>query len=223
MTHRTAWLCDFDGTISPSDIGASLIRRFAPEGAERRQRLFERWKREEIGSRELAREECADVRVTAEDALAFVRGFDIDPGFAGFVGAARARGEEVIVLSDGWDFYIREHLGRAGLSDVPFFANVARFEAGRMTPEFPFGEGCGRCGNCKGGHARAWRARGFHVRLVGDGYSDRCAAREADRVFARGSLLEWCRAEGRAATPFTDFTVLAAEAAAGGAPARRAS
>jgi len=224
MTPRTAWLCDFDGTISPSDIGAALIRRFARAGAERRRELFERWKREEIGSRELSRAECEDVRATAEEALAFVRGFDIDPGFAGFARAVRGRGDEVVVLSDGWDFYIREHLGRAGLDDLPSFSNVARFEGDRMIPAFPWSDapgGCGRCGNCKGAHARSWRARGFEVRVVGDGYSDRCAVREADRVFARGSLLEWCRSEGRAAIPFADFAAL--ESTAGEADERRAS
>ncbi len=221
MTLRTAWLCDFDGTISPSDIGAALIRRFARGGAERRRDLFERWKREEIGSRELSRAECEDVCATAEQALDFIRGFDLDPGFAAFVSAARARGEEVVVLSDGWEFYIREHLDRVGLGDLPSFSNIARFDGDRMIPEFPWSGGCGRCGNCKGAHARAWRERGFEVRVVGDGYSDRCAVREADRVFARGSLLDWCRAEGRAVTAFADFTAL--ESSAGDGVERRAS
>ena len=30
---RIAWLCDFDGTISPSDIGAAFVQRFSPAGA----------------------------------------------------------------------------------------------------------------------------------------------------------------------------------------------
>ena len=111
----------------------------------------------------------------------------------------------------------------AGLADLPTFANVARFEGDRMIPQFPHSGGCGRCGNCKGAHARAWRARGFEVRVVGDGYSDRCAVREADRVFARGSLLEWCREEGRAVAPFTDFTALACAAVELARVERRAS
>ncbi len=212
MTARTLWLCDFDGTIAPSDIGAALIERFAPGAAARRRVLLERWKREEIGSRELTREECLDVRVDAEQALDFVRGFPIDPGFAGFVAAARARGDEVQVVSDGFDFYIREHLARAGLADLPHFANRARFRDGRLEPEFPHEGGCGRCGNCKASHARRARARGFRACAVGNGYSDRCMAREADAVFATGSLLEWCAAEGRAATRFEGFASLAAAA-----------
>ena len=51
--------------------------------------------------------------------------------------------------------------------------------------------------------------------MVGDGLSDRCGARDADVVVARGSLLEWCRTEGRAVTPFEGFVALGVRAAQG--------
>jgi 2,3-diketo-5-methylthio-1-phosphopentane phosphatase len=209
MTRRTAWLCDFDGTIAPVDIGASLIERFARGAEAERRELLARWRREEIGSRELTRAECRAVRVTLQEALEFVRGFEIDRGFAAFARAALERGDRVLVVSDGFDFYIREQLSRAGLGDVPFAANRARFVGGGLEPEFPFDEGCGRCGNCKAQHVRAERERGFRTVMVGDGLSDRCGAREADAVVARGGLLEWCRREGRDATPFLGFEALA--------------
>lgn len=212
MMATTLWLCDFDGTIAPSDIGAALIERFAPHAGARRRELLERWKREEIGSRELTREECRDVRVEPAAALEFVRGFRLDPGFAGFVTEARARGDEVKVVSDGFDFYIGELLARSGLGDVPHAANHARFEAGGLEPEFPHAGGCGRCGNCKAAHVRRGRERGFRTVAVGNGYSDRCMVREADAAFACGSLLEWCRREGRAAAPFEGFAALAGTA-----------
>jgi 2-hydroxy-3-keto-5-methylthiopentenyl-1-phosphate phosphatase len=43
------------------------------------------------------------------------------------------------------------------------------------------------------------------VIYVGDGLSDRCGARAADIVFARGALLDWCRSEGVEARPFHGF------------------
>jgi hypothetical protein len=109
------------------------------------------------------------------------------------------------VVSEGFDFYVRDLLERAGLGALPWSANVLRFENGRVRPEFPNADGCGRCGNCKGTHVRAWRARGYRTVLVGDGLSDRCGAREADQVLARRDLLAWCREEGIAVTPFDDF------------------
>ena len=72
---------------------------------------------------------------------------------------------------------------------------------------------------------RHWRERGYETVLVGDGLSDRCGAREADRVIARGDLLDWCAREGLAARPFRDFADVAALARewAGHEPARARS
>ena len=212
MTRRRAWICDFDGTISEGDIGSALLETFALPGAgAMRRELFERWVRDEIGSRELTVAECEPVRVDEATAREFVRRFAIDPGFAAFARAIRAAGEELVVVSDGFDFYIHEHLDRAGLAGLPVRANVARFVDGRIVPEFPYQGGCGRCGNCKSIHVAEWKARGFEAIVVGDGYSDRCAARAADRVHAKRHLLAWCRKEGMPVTEFTGFEPLATE------------
>jgi HAD superfamily phosphoserine phosphatase-like hydrolase len=214
------WLCDFDGTVAPTDIGAAFARAFSPGGAAEQEETLGPWIRGEMGHRDLTRAQCRLIRATAAEALAFTRGFGLDPGFAPFVREAAARGESVMVLSEGFDFYLADQLARAGLGDLPFAANRLRFAPdGSVAPEFPHGEGCGDCGNCKGQHVRAWRERGYATVLVGDGLSDRCGARAADEVLARGGLLAWCRREGLPAREFRDFADVAAfaRAAAGGA------
>jgi 2-hydroxy-3-keto-5-methylthiopentenyl-1-phosphate phosphatase len=204
------FLCDFDGTISPVDIGAAFARAFSPGGVAEQEQLLGPWIRGEMGHRELTEAQCRLLAVTEAEARAFPLGFALDPGFAPFVRAARARGDAVMVLSEGFDFYLGERLASAGLADLPYAANRLVFERGGVRPEFPWHEGgCGSCGNCKGRHAREWRARGFRTVLVGDGFSDRCGAREADRVIARGDLLAWCREQGIAASPFADFAEVA--------------
>lgn len=224
---RSTFLCDFDGTIAPADIGAVLVERFSTGGRERREALLAGWVEGTVGSRELTEAECAAVRVTEAEALAFVRGFGLDPHFGAFARETLARGDRVVVVSDGFDFYIREQLERAGLGDLPRAANQARFEGGRMIPVFPYGGredgGCGRCGNCKARHVARARAAGDHVVLVGDGLSDRCAAEVADTVLAKGALLEWCRGRGIAARPFEDFAAVAAWARAAEPAAGRAA
>jgi 2-hydroxy-3-keto-5-methylthiopentenyl-1-phosphate phosphatase len=215
-----AWLCDFDGTISPTDIGAAFATAFSPGAAAARAELLARWMRGAMGHRELTEAQCGLVTAGAGAALEFSRGFALDPHFAPFVREARARGDHVMVVSEGFDFYVADQLARAGLQEVPFAANRLRFEPGRVVPEFPWSaEGCGRCGNCKGQHVRHWRALGFETALVGDGFSDRCGAREADRVIARGDLLDWCAREGIAARPFAGFAEVAAIAREWGAGA----
>jgi len=204
MPH--AFLCDFDGTVSPSDIGAAFVRAFSPDGSAESPEFLARWMSGEMGHRELTLAQCALLSVTRDQALMFTRKFALDPDFAPFVREAEARGDAVAVASEGFDFYVRDLLERAGLGAVPWSANVARFEGATVRPEFPdVADGCGRCGNCKGSHVRAWRARGYRTVLVGDGLSDRCGARAADQVFARRDLLAWCRTEGIEATPFESF------------------
>lgn len=225
MSLRAAWLCDFDGTVSPTDIGAAFAERFSPDGAAESPALLERWRRGELGHRALTEAQCRMIAVREEEALAFVRAFRLDPAFAGFVREARARGEEVEVVSEGFDFYVRDRLADAGLGDVPWHANHLTFADGRVTPAFPpADEGCGQCGTCKGARVRAARERGFEVVLVGDGLSDRCGARHADHVLARGGLLAWCRDTGVPATPFEDFADVArfARARAAALPVARA-
>jgi 2,3-diketo-5-methylthio-1-phosphopentane phosphatase len=204
MPH--AFLCDFDGTVSPSDIGAAFARRFSPGGTAETPAFLARWMSGEMGHRELTTAQCALLTVTRDDALAFTRAFALDPHFTAFVREAEARGDEVAVVSEGYDFYVRDLLERDGLGALPWSANAVLFHDGGVTPQFPpAADGCGRCGNCKGSHVRAWRERGFRTVLVGDGLSDRCGAREADQVIARRDLLAWCRQEGIEAIPFESF------------------
>jgi 2,3-diketo-5-methylthio-1-phosphopentane phosphatase len=205
---RTTWLCDFDGTIARTDVGAALVERYAGGDRARRRALAEAWLAGRLGSRALIVAECAAVRVSRAEALAFVRGFELDPAFAAFAAAAAARGERVEVVSDGFDFYVRELLERAGLGGLPQSANRVRFTGDRMIPSFPKlapAGACGRCGNCKAAHVARARSGGDRVVLVGDGSSDRCAAPVADQVLAKGPLLLWCRERGIAAHPFDDF------------------
>ena len=215
MTVRYAFLCDFDGTIAPYDIGAEFMQTFSPGVEAERAALMAAWTDGSMGSRELSEAECRMVRVSEDVALAFADRFDIDPHFAPFARAAVERGDRVRVVSDGFDFYIRRLMARAGLESIPRSSNRLHFDDGKVTPEFPnAGRGCGRCGNCKGAEVERDREEGFRVVMVGDGFSDRCGARVADLVVARGALAAWCAHEGIAAHPFRNFADVSSFAAA---------
>jgi len=210
-----AWLCDFDGTVSPRDVGKAFAERFSGGASERVPELAA-WFAGAIGHRQVTRAQSAVINARRDEALAFVRGFALDPAFAPFARDARARGDAVLVVSEGFDFYVRDLLEREGLGDLPWAANGLRFEDdGRVTPEFPFADpACDECGNCKAQHVRRFQALGHRVVLVGDGGSDRHGALAADEVLARGSLREWCRENGVAHTAVDDFRDVAAFAAA---------
>src|SRR5262245_8101937 len=131
---RYAFLCDFDGTIAPADVGARFLEAFSPGAEAERTRLARAWHAGAIGSRELTEAECRMAKVSAAQALAFVDGFGIDPEFAPFVSEARGRGDRVLVVSDGFEFYIDHLLARAGLSAVPRTANRLEFVGDRVVP-----------------------------------------------------------------------------------------
>ncbi len=211
------YLCDFDGTVASTDVGNGFFSRFVADQAAQRG-LLDRWFEETLGGRGILEAECALAEVSEAEALEFAdRNAAIDPSFTAFVLAARQAGGEVAIASDGLLLYIRRILDRNGLKDVEASANGLRFEGRRITPVFgsPAGEGCGQCGSCKGA-VMARRAQGFARRVfVGDGLSDRCGARAADVVYAKGDLAPWCKREGIPARPWRTFAdVMRAESLA---------
>jgi len=206
------YLCDFDGTVAQADVGNQFFSRFIRDEAAHR-RLLEHWFAEDMGGREILARECALAEVDEAEALDFADRWNaIDPGFPAFVQAARAQGGDAAIASDGLLLYIRRILDGHGLMAVEASANALVFDGRRITPVFgsPEGEGCGLCGSCKGA-VLARRAKGYgRTVFIGDGLSDRCGARAADVVYAKGDLTAWCVRAGIAARPYATFADIAA-------------
>jgi 2-hydroxy-3-keto-5-methylthiopentenyl-1-phosphate phosphatase len=146
--------------------------------------------------------EFATVTAPVAEVAAFLcREVRIRPGFAELAAAERP-----LVLSSGFHELIEPLLAREGVQ--------AELRANRVEPQ-PDGwrvlwrdpEPCSVCGDlCK---RRSLPAAPFAY--VGDGYSDRCAALAADRIFARDGLAEWLEPQGVAFERFDDLRdVLAA-------------
>jgi 2-hydroxy-3-keto-5-methylthiopentenyl-1-phosphate phosphatase len=127
----------------------------------------------------------------------------IRPGFAEL-----ARAERPLIVSSGFHETIEPLLEREGVLDA------VELRANRLDPRpdgwrvrFRADHECDTCGEpCK----RADLPQNGEVVFVGDGYSDRCAALAADRVFARDGLAEWLREQDVPFEPLTDFRELAA-------------
>jgi len=204
---RVAIICDFDGTISRRDIGHHFFGAFIPDRA-RWLELLEQWRLGVISSRECLESEASLVRADKEDLDAFLDNEGLDPYFKDFIDFCDRRGIEILITSDGLDYYIDRLLMRFGLGYLEFKANVLVLADGEIRGvEFPHHDtrGCTRCGNCKLHHLEDLKQRGFFTVYVGNGYSDRCPAEHADVVLAKGELLEHCRAQGILHIPFENF------------------
>lgn len=203
--RKIAVLCDFDGTVAREDVGNLLFRTFAPSGDAAA--VVSRWERGEISSRECLEQEAALAQCCATELHKFVQSRPLDPYFKDFHDFARQRGIEVVVLSDGLDYYIEQILIRNGLGEIEFFANQLRLEGQKMRVAFPWYNllECTDCGCCKTHHLLRYREQGYFIVYVGDGLSDRCPCESADLVFAKGELADHCRQRNIAHVEFRNF------------------
>lgn len=206
MSERIAVLCDFDGTIAQDDVGNLFFRTFARKGDPGA--VVELWKRGVISSRECLEREAFLVDAAREDFDRFVCARKLDPYFKDFIDFTRKRGIEVVVVSDGLDFYIERMLMRSGLGELEFFSNVMKLGNGGISVGFPhydLMEDCRDCGNCKSFHLQRLRQHGYFIVYIGNGLSDRCPSGRADLVFAKGELLSYCRENNIAHVAFDNF------------------
>jgi 2,3-diketo-5-methylthio-1-phosphopentane phosphatase/HAD superfamily hydrolase (TIGR01509 family) len=185
-------LCDFDGTITLRDMGYLLLNRFSKGDWETIDREF---REEKIGSKEAYLRIAKILHGEEQAVLDFLRKHSqIDPSFPSFYRYCREKDIDVKIVSDGLDFYIKTILEVHHLGNIPYDANEGHF----LKPEgmdivFPhFNEACGHCGTCKKRLVQNHRKDYDSILFVGNGISDRCAAGEADFVFAKDSLYPYC-------------------------------
>ena len=198
------FIVDFDGTIAPTDTVDALLERFAdPEW----RRVEEQWITGQINSQECMKAQLALVSADGASLEGFLQSVVIDPFFSDFVQYASAFAD-IAVVSDGLDYPIRHALQKQGIPPLPLYANRLEFRKHGLDISFPHSDpGCAhRSGVCKCAVARSLDdGRGLTTVLIGDGRSDRCIARSADYVFAKGSLRRYCEDEGITCTSFDSF------------------
>lgn len=190
---------DFDGTITTSDVAEAILEHYTGKDW---WRVEEEFRNGRIGSREAIVRQFQLIESTREEILDFVDGFEIDPHFEDFVELLSARGQPLVVLSEGLDFYIEHILRKNGL-ELDVYSNRVDFNH-HVNISFPHEDSeCRDCGVCKTAIMR--RFPGPRV-YIGDGYSDRCPAQQAaDVVFAKGNLARYCDENHVPFVPFNDF------------------
>jgi 2-hydroxy-3-keto-5-methylthiopentenyl-1-phosphate phosphatase len=185
---------DWDGTVTETDSLWMALEEFGD------QEVFARHEGSlvegRLSFRQVMELEFATVTAPVEEVAAFLcREVRIRPGFGEL-----ARAERPLVLSSGFHELIEPVLAREGV-ELELRANRIEAQPDGWLVVWRDPEPCPVCGDlCK---RRSLPPPPFAY--AGDGYSDRCAALAAERVFARDGLARWLGSEGIAFEPFDDL------------------
>jgi len=198
-------LCDFDGTISTSDVTDTLLEAFGQPGW---REIEAEWLAGRIGSRVCMQQQIACLDVSKEELDEAIDAIGVDEAFAAFVDAIATRGWKLSIVSDGLDYAIKRILQRHRLPALPFYANrLVQVGARSWRLDSPHADVacCSDSGMCKCAFARRAQTAGSKVLMIGDGRSDFCVAGSADLVFAKGGLIAHCFDKCLSHVPISGF------------------
>jgi 2-hydroxy-3-keto-5-methylthiopentenyl-1-phosphate phosphatase len=193
-------LIDFDGTACPYDVSEELLDAFGDGDWRQYDYAVDR---RELGLRQAAEIQASMLRAPRDEMLAFaLERFTVDETFPRFVGYASATRRPLAVISDGFGFYVKPILERAGLGHLEVMTNDLANGGLRHPFAHPV---CIGCGTCKMQAALRFRERYGSVAYVGEGQSDRYGALYSDLVFANKDLVRICEQDGVPYRTWTTF------------------
>jgi 2,3-diketo-5-methylthio-1-phosphopentane phosphatase len=217
------FVIDFDGTLALKDTVDSLLQQFAPVAWEEAE---QDWLQGRITAVECMGQQIRMVRAERPALEDFFQTIEVDASFLPFYRHV-IRQAKVAIVSDGLDHPIQVAIRKAGLPNIPVFANRLDFVPNGIDISFPHLDAHCKVGNgvCKCAVARdLTQPVGGPVVLIGDGKSDACLAHQADVVFAKKSLLRYCVEQDIFHIPFDTFAdVLAVVEKWGAHPPRKLS
>lgn len=197
---------DFDGTITVKDIGEEIFREFGE--TEMVNNIIKDLLNDKISSRQCWDELCKAVPpIKKRELNDFIDKLDIDPAFIPFVEFCNDNKIELIVLSDGFDYYIDRIFSKTGLSGLKYYSNKLFVdENGILTAEYPhYDAGSPTSANCKKNHIINQSSDNDYTIYIGDGNSDKEAVQYCDFIFAKNGLLKFCSKEKIGFYPFSNF------------------
>jgi 2,3-diketo-5-methylthio-1-phosphopentane phosphatase len=199
---------DFDGTITMRDATDAILEAFADRAW---LEIEAAWVAGRIGSRECLAAQMALVAARQEQVDHLLDTIAVEPGFASLLDMCHAERVPVHIISDGFDYCIARILKRPELrrrlTDAQIVSSSLdpdgmRWRAAFPHPATPCDHGCA---TCKPLAMQRLNPHGALTVFVGDGFSDRHAAKCADVVFAKDKLAAFCE---EASIPYAPFDTL---------------
>lgn len=207
MKQRTLKIfVDFDGTITTEDVGDAIFSNFGDP--EKVNKIIDDLLTDKISSRECWDGLCNCVGAIDKNVLEdFICSLEIEPTFKTFVEYCNQKELGLIVLSDGFDFYIDRLFNKAGLSGIKYYSNKLFVDdKGKLSASYPYYDaGSPTSANCKKNHIINHSSDDDYTIYIGDGNSDKDAAQYCDFIFAKKDLARFCSMERISFYPFNNF------------------
>ena len=187
---------DFDGTITTRDTLSTFLKEYAPKEW---LILEDKWVKGEMGSAECLQKQFGLIKnISPEMIEEFVDTIEIDSYFKEFNEIRLKNNVNFLILSDGLDYFINRILQKHGLKNIDIVSNHAEFLNGKFTISFPNqNNSCIKnSGTCKCDVIKILRQKYKEIYYIGDGTSDICVADKSDILFAKSTLLDYCKKIG---------------------------
>jgi len=212
MHPKLAIYCDFDGTVTTRDTVDFLLEQLAtPEWED----IEAQWEEGLISSRECMARQIPLIQGGWAAIESLLPEVEIDPTFAGFVQWCQSHRISLTLVSEGLDRVIHALLDREGIQ-LPVWANHLEENAqGKLSLSFPNAPSDPRCQSglckCKVINQPLFSSNpDIHRVVIGDGMSDRCWSEEADTLFAKSKLVQYCQENKIPFIPFDHFQTIQA-------------
>jgi len=213
--------CDFDGTVTTSDVTDVLLEELAaPEW-----KIIEaRWVNGEIDDCECMSQQFSLINGNWNNIVAVADTIGIDPYFRAFVAQCQSANIPVYIGSNGADTVMQYILDREQISFDGYWAYRLIESNDKWFLEFPQDEQRGICQAPKSIACKCalverslarWRSNQGNLLMkntipykivIGDSRSDFCWTHKADLVFAKGKLAQYCWQQNINCLSFSDFS-----------------
>ncbi len=201
-------VCDFDGTITKVDTLYDFFKTHAKSAWLEIERM---WVEGKIGSKEYLRKEFELVEDLNKEIIdKYLDTVQLDSYFCEFNKLRIKKNIDLIVVSDGVDYFINKVFEKNIIKDIEVISNHGEFTNGRFELSFPNqNSNCiNKSGTCKCRIIQELKKK-YNVIYVGDGHSDFCVADKADILYAKSHLLNYAKEKNIQCKEFKDFSNIA--------------
>lgn len=190
-------LCDFDGTITTFDTNVRLFDKYGEENYINK--IRRKYYNEEIDLKTLCKLEFKSISMMEKDYLNYIlTEVQLQNGFRTFYNNLQKYNIPFAIVSGGFINGIKPFMKKHGFENIPIYANKLIFNDGNIEVEFYdekhliYAIHKEDYIDCKVEILNRYREKYRKIIFIGDGSTDKNVAKEADILFAKDYLEEYC-------------------------------